>query len=595
MSATLTDVILQLQENNSTQEDTNKGIQSLIPIFEDANKGIDSLIQNINKPKKKSLDELEAQREGGKSKGAAAGEKFAGMLMDPSEMINKLLFFANPMNLLKPLLGGLVALGAAFAGMRGWELKWIDKVASNIADFGQTLYQGAKSMIGQLGTKIAGLASSILRDYFGFGLIDEGGRFRDPETGRFAKRPVFYRIMESVRGVISYVKGLFGFADDLPVGAVDEGPGLFRRILNTVGDIFKPLKTALEFATEFMASTGKTLIAPIMKAGRVVFQKILWPIGILFSAFEGVKAFMAEEGTLVEKLGAGFGAALGDFFGAPFDLLKTGINWLLSKLFGVEVKDGKYDESTMMGKILNLSEEYSITDAISGLVKAPFKVIQSLIDFVGELFVDPKAAFQNLISDMYGEGGIVRTMLKPFTGIISGILDLVAPIKDKVVAEFKLFAIEIYQLPQRMIIAAKEMWVDVQEKLTVGFIKLGAWFSSIPARVYAAALENIRSSGRIGQYIVSEEDLQEAKANVASKDSSLATRIDEVAKESAAKRQKLEEERQALDDQKAKLQASIVNASSVNTDASTSIQNNTIEAGGNPNPFDMGMGISSLP
>lgn len=579
MSATLTDVILQLQENNSTQEETNKGIQSLI--------------RTISKPKKKTLDQLEDERESGKSKAAQAGENFAGMLMNPSETINKLLFFANPLNYLGPLLGGLTALAAAFAGMRGWELKWISKVTSDIADFGQTLYQGTKSMIGQLGTKIAGLATGILRDYFGFGLLDEGGRFRDPETGRFVKRPVFYQIMERAKGVISYVKGLFGFADDLPPGAADEGPGLFQKILNKVGDIFKPLKTALEFATEFMASTGKTLIDPVIKAGRLVFQKILWPIGILFSAFEGVKAFMAEEGTLVEKLGAGFGGALGDFFGAPFDLLKTGINWLLSKLFGVEVKDGKYDESTMMGKILNLSEEFSITDAISGLVKAPFKAIQALIDFVGELFVDPKAAFENLISTMYGEGGIVQTMLKPFAGIIGGILDLVRPIKDKVVAEFKLFAIELYQLPERMIISAKEMWVDVQEKLTVGFIKLGAWFSSIPARVYAAALESIRSSGMIGEYIVSEEDLQEARANVAAKDSSLATRIDQVAKESAAKRQKLEEERQALDDQKARMQA-IINASTTTTDASTLVQNNTIDAGSTPNPHDMGRGIAGL-
>lgn len=581
MNATLTEVILQLQENNSTQEETNKGIQSLI--------------RSINKPKKKTLDQLETERESGKSKGAQAGEKFAGMLMDPSDTINKMLFFANPLNLLGPLLGGLTALSAAFVGFRGWELKWISKVTSDIADFGQTLYQGAKSMIGTLGTKIGGLATSILRDYFGFGLLDEGGRFRDPETGRFVKRPVFYEILSKVKGVISYVKGLFGFADDLPVSAADEGPGLFRRILNTVGDIFKPIKEILGFATDFMASTGKTLIEPILKAGRTVFQKILFPIGMLFSAFEGVKAFMAEEGTLVEKLGAGFGGALGDFFGAPFDLLKTGMNWLLSKLFGVEIKDGKYDESTIMGKILNLSEEFSITDAISGLVKAPFKAIQAIIDFVGEVFTDPKAAFENLISDLYGEGGVMQTMLKPFAGLIGGVLDLIRPIKDKVVQDFKLFALELYQLPDRMIISAKEMWVDVQEKLTVGFIKLGAWFSSIPARVYAAALETIRSSGKIGRYIVSEEDLQEAKANVAAKDSSLATRIDDVAKESAAKRQQLEEERQALDDQKARVRSAIVDASTRTNDQSTNVQNNNINTGGSPNPFDVGFGISTLP
>lgn len=574
MSATLTDVILQLQENNGTQEETNKGINSLIV--------------GMTKPKRTSLDDLEKSRES-KSAGAQAGENFAGMLMDPSKMINKLLFFANPLNLLGPLLAGLTALGAAFLGMRGWELKAIEKLPGMISKFTSSIMRGIRgifgkitgsisaftervtkpmtTMIGNLKTKIATLATTILRDYFGFGLVDEGGRFRDAETGKFAKKPVFHQVMSKVKGVTSYVRNLFGL--DVPAAAADEGPSLFQKVMNTVKRIFAPIQKIFGFATDFFATTGKTLITPVLKLGRLVFQKILWPIGALFSAFEGVKAFMAEEGTLIEKLGAGIGGFLGDFIGAPFDLLKSGINWLLSKLFGVEVKDGKYDESTMMGKILNISDEFSITDTISGLVKAPFKAIQSIIDFVGLLFTDPKKAFNNLIKGLYGEGGVVQTMLKPFAGIIGSVLDTLRPIKDRVKQQFQLFALEVSQFPARLTLAAKDMWVDVQEKLTVGFIQLGAWFSSIPARVYAAALKTIRESGKIGEYIVSEDDLKEAQANVKAKDATLQSKIDTATTAANEKREALEQERIALDDQKQAAYSAIVAPNTTITSAPT--------------------------
>jgi hypothetical protein len=599
MSATLTDVILQLQENNGTQEETNKGIKSLI--------------SGMTKPTRTSLDDLEKSRESSKSAGAQAGEKFAGMLMDPSKMLNKLMFFANPMNLLGPLLKGLAALSAAFLGFRGWELKAIEKLPGMISKFTSSIMDGIRaifgnitkpifafteritkpmtSMIDDLRTRIATLASTILRDYFGFGLIDEGGRFRDAETGKFAKKPVFHQVMSRVKGLTAQVRNIFGMAEDLPVAEADEGPGLFKKVLNTVKRIFEPIQKIFGFATDFFATTGKTIIQPVLKLGRLVFQKILWPIGVLFSAFEGVKAFMETEGTLIEKLGAGFGGFLGDFIGAPFDLLKSGINWLLSKLFGVEIKDGKYDESTMLGKILNTSEEFSIEKMISGLVKAPFKAIQTIIDWVKLLFNDPKKAFNNLVKGVFGEDGVVTTLLKPFVGIISAVVDTLSPIKDRVKQEFQLLALEVSQLPARITLAAKDMWVNVQEKLTVGFIELGAWFSSIPARVYAAALKTIRQSGRIGEYIVSEDDLKEAQANVKAKDTTLQSKIDVATTAANDKREELKRERIALDDQKQAAQAAIVAPNTTVADNSMKQTiNNLNQAGIGTYDFDGALG-----
>ena len=43
---------------------------------------------------------------------------------------------------------------------------------------------------------------------------------------------------------------------------------------------------------------------------------------------------MNTEGSLFTKLNEGIAAALGDFVGAPLDLLKTGLSWVAKNLLG---------------------------------------------------------------------------------------------------------------------------------------------------------------------------------------------------------------------------------------------------------------------
>ena len=60
--------------------------------------------------------------------------------------------------------------------------------------------------------------------------------------------------------------------------------------------------------------------------------KFMKPIGVVFSLFDGFKAYQNQEGGFLAKIGAGVAEAVADFFGMPLDLLKDIVSWAAGKL-----------------------------------------------------------------------------------------------------------------------------------------------------------------------------------------------------------------------------------------------------------------------
>ena len=53
--------------------------------------------------------------------------------------------------------------------------------------------------------------------------------------------------------------------------------------------------------------------------------------------FDGVRDYQNSDADgFIARLGDGVGGFLGDLIGAPFDLLKAGVNWIFDKVFGVK-------------------------------------------------------------------------------------------------------------------------------------------------------------------------------------------------------------------------------------------------------------------
>ena len=436
------------------------------------------------------LDQLEEKREQKKTKPAAstsgafqAGEKFTkggfglGMLLNPAKM-------------LAPLIAGVTAFAAGIAGLRGWELKAITKATEAIDD----LRVNTIAKLGNISTKALDnfklFGQDILVKYFGFQV--EGTQGRDAQ-GRFTpkagsiKDQLMARITKFQTGIMSF----FGFADDATGGVkAPTGPTLSERATKAFNTILGPIKSVTKGITDFAAGAGKGIIdffEPYVKGAAKfgsLFGKILWPIGFLFSAFDGVTAYRDGEGkSLIDRLGDGIGGFVGDFIGAPFDLLKSGINWVFDNVFGVQ----RDENGNVMGEgwaawASKKMSEFSFEETIKTLVDAPFNMIQKAVDWVKGLFTDPTTTLQNL-----WDTTVVALGNTPFATIGRLVGDAAEWIKSKFTWSTSEDDDNSFDLTQYV----KDTWQTVVDRVKQGFEDFGNWVASIPAKLKLMAVKTI--------------------------------------------------------------------------------------------------------
>lgn len=466
------------------------------------------------------------------------------------------------------IFAGITALGLAAAGLRGWEKDAISRLTRSISSLTQRVTDGARN-----------LRNTILVRYFGFSAENTPGR--DPTTGRFTSgRTVSQQIADRIDKLRTRALGIFGLGPDGTARRIDLPDGSQRtsfigRVTSGINRLLSPLRTVANGVTSFITGAGRKLfsfIEPLMSAGGGFVKlvgRILKPIGVIFSAWEGITAYMNSEGSVFERFGAGIGAALGDFVGAPFDLLKNAMAWIVGKLFGIESEDGSYDESNVMGRILNKVKEFSFENLISNLVEAPFKFISATWDWIKTLFTDPVAALNELWTGLVGEGGVLDIVWMPLNYAIDWItkkfgwrekdapqFNMLEFIKDSwnnvretVIEKFNSFTDYISTIPERMKLFAEGMFIDVSEKVRIGFAKFGNWIASIPARIKLMALNAIRSAtSGLPEWaqIVSQEDIDEAQQAVDNRNAQLEDTISEIRSSAQESREDLQERMRQL-------------------------------------------------
>ena len=298
--------------------------------------------------------------------------------------------------MLLPLTVGIAATASALAGLRGWEVSAIKKINS-LVKLPLTLSNG----LIQMRNATLGM----------FGLTAEGLLTRDAQ-GRFQRAaPITTQIGMRMNALRIRALKMFGLGADGKLLAVRGDDGLFKkniigRVTFQVGRILKPLVQVSEGVAKFATSKAGAFLKTLTTFGgnfAKLFAKILWPIGFLMSLFDGVKAYQESDADgLIGKLGDGVGGFLGSLIGAPFDLLKKGITWVIKKLFGVETDaDGKVKEGQgMAGWIVKQLESFSFEETIKKITSGIFGVVEGAIEWVKLLFSDPKEALTNLFSGL---------------------------------------------------------------------------------------------------------------------------------------------------------------------------------------------------
>jgi hypothetical protein len=192
-----------------------------------------------------------------------------------------------------------------------------------------------------------------------------------------------------------------------------------RSLLIKLRNIFRPI-------TAFGATLAKMpVVASITKffakAGGFfkMLGKLFLPLTIIIGIWDTIKGAMEgyseeSEGTWVDKIvgaiGGGIKGLINSLVGIPLDFLTSALGWLLGKLgfTGAEEALSKFSWAEEFGKII---------DKI-------FDGIKSAINWVVELFTDPKEALSKLWEGLMGEGGLVDMMWAPIRGALNWIKSL---------------------------------------------------------------------------------------------------------------------------------------------------------------------------
>ena len=193
-------------------------------------------------------------------------------------------------------------------------------------------------------------------------------------------------LMKSVRGVALAVT--MTTADFL--NKMKTFSSSFTKVTGTVGRIVTSVKDIFTSIGSFGATLGKVgafvsrVFSALPGAGtlKLLLGRLAWPITVVMGLVEAVREFIETDGPRFEKFKAAVGGFFGEIVGAPLDLLKNISAWVLGK-FG-------FDEQS------EALQNFSFTDEIKKIVGGAFDVVKGVVDWVKDLFTDPKEALNTL-------------------------------------------------------------------------------------------------------------------------------------------------------------------------------------------------------
>jgi len=385
--ATLNDLIKVMRQRDANESFSDNQMLTMQESVKDELGKLNKMLGSFFlREKANAGDKLEAEREKRekkdtvqRAKGKQAKDGGSGFGLGDAFGLSALVSSLPKMIL--PLTAGLGALSLAFAGFRGWEIDAIKKIDIMKA-LPLTITNGL--------VKLRNLALGI------FGLTAEGLVTRNAQ-GQFEKvPPISQQIKMRLNAMRLNALKIFGLgADGKPI-ALKGDDGLFKknfigRVTFQINRLLKPLMNVTEGVAEFATGTGKKLFSfisgNILGGAKVVggmIKKVLWPLGFIFALFDGVNAYRnSDEDGLIAKLGDGVGGFVGDLIGAPFDMLKGAVRWILNKAFGLEIdpETGKAKGDGMAATISNALKDFSFENIIGTIAGVPFKLLQGIIDF----------------------------------------------------------------------------------------------------------------------------------------------------------------------------------------------------------------------
>ena len=433
---TLNDVIKVLQQNDYSQGLSDTQMLSAQEATKDELGKLNKMLSDIFlKDKANAGDKLEEEREKREKKDQVQRNKAKSASGSNKFDFGDLFSLDGLRSMILPLTGGLAALGLAFAGFRGWELNAIKQI----------------DMMKLVPTQLTTALKTLKARFLGvFGLLPDGTMVLDPNDplqGTKNVGTVRSQIAARLADLKTSALKIFGLDEFGNVAKNAKGipdKPIIGRVTFQINRLIKPLKDIVEGVSEFATGRGAKLFGFIrnfigggVKVVSATIGKVLWPIGFLFALFDGVQAYRNSDADgFIAKLGDGVGGFLGDLIGAPFDLLKAGVNWIFDKVFGVKRdENGNVTGDGWAAWASEKMKNFSFEETIGSIVSAPFKIFQSMFDFItdpeyrAEVIADAKESLYAWGKSFAGAIGSVVPDLSGFRKWIQDSLKKILPVK----------------------------------------------------------------------------------------------------------------------------------------------------------------------
>ena len=349
--ADLSTVNKTLQAQNREQQTTSKELTEL-------NAKFDQFIRIAQGDRMDALDEKRKL----KAKDNSAGKGLGKAEKDP-------MMFPGLLGL-SGILASIAALGAAFAGLRGWEVRAIQSLSKQIPDFTKTFSNGVTKLINNTLERL-GFKAVMEKDAKGKFTTGKGvsplERIRRAINTRYTK--IIDGLVDSIKafkpGALIGEDSAKALGKIKSVSKVALAPIIF--LLDDIGKVVTSIggmvgKESTDIVKKLVKNAGKF-------AGLV--GKVLKPIGFIFSFAEGITEAFKTDGDIFDKLTAGVSRFVADFIGAPLDLLTDLASWILKKLGFEEVSKSL--------------DNFSIEESIFGLLTGVFSFLKKIFtgDFSG--------------------------------------------------------------------------------------------------------------------------------------------------------------------------------------------------------------------
>ena len=223
----------------------------------------------------------------------------------------------------------------------------------------------------------------------------------------------FGRIKNMISGIKTFFMNNKFFSTIVKFG--DDLIAMVKSAFAPLRNLFGMIKsTSTSMAA--MAGSGGTIgkIMSFAKGFGSVLGKLFLPVTIVMSAFDLITGFIdgfkeSEGDSIVTKfidgVGGGLSKMIGNLVGIPLDLLKKGVGMILGFL--------GFDDAK---KAL---DDFSFTDLIMDIVKAPFNLVSKAIDYIVGVFTGENNVVEDLISGVANVAEAAKGLLK---GILRSIL-----------------------------------------------------------------------------------------------------------------------------------------------------------------------------